>query len=296
MQLSSAVGDRTNSATTHSLMVDLFGGRVMITLIILSLLTAFIFIGWFVARRRRRAERSGDSIPLFVVPSTSPPQIPRPASPPSRAPRSTAPPSDDRGSPARVDTSEQRAANSAPASATIRTREGAVSTLPLGAHGDEPSEVVPDPVGDAVESSSVRYWRPADGTLQFLPGRLEIAAGRDVGQEIRFVRTAGPDGARVTFGRAEGAPYRHVQLREPTVSRAHAEMTFHQSVPALNGSGPRGTNGTPAHWRLENLSSTNPVTVNGRALDSRGGPGASVILADGDRIEMGEVAFIFHSR
>jgi pSer/pThr/pTyr-binding forkhead associated (FHA) protein len=52
----------------------------------------------------------------------------------------------------------------------------------------------------------------------------------------------------------------------------------------------------PAHWRLENLSSTNPVTVNGRALDSRGGVGASVILADGDRIEMGEVAFIFHSR
>jgi hypothetical protein len=278
-------------------MVDLFGGRVMITLIILSLLTAFILIGWFVARRRKRAERSSDSIPLFVVPSTSPPQIPRPTSPPSRPPRSTAPAMDDRGSAARVDAAEQRTARSAPASATMRTREGAVvSTIPLASHGDELTDDAPDPAGDAVEGSSIRYWRPADGTLQFLPGRLEIAAGRDVGQEIRFVRTAGPDGARVTFGRAEGAPYRHVQLREPTVSRAHAEMTFHQSVPASNGSGSRGTSGIPAHWRLENLSSTNPVTVNGRALDSRGGAGASVILADGDRIEMGEVAFIFHSR
>jgi hypothetical protein len=277
-------------------MVDLFGGRVMITLVILSLLTAFIVIGWFVARRRKRAERSGDSIPLFVVPSTSPPQIPRPTSPPSMARRAAASAADDRRSAARADTAEQRTVKSAPASATIRTREGAVSTIPLAAHGDEPIDEAPDPVGDAIEGSSIRYWRPADGTLQFLPGRLEIAAGRDVGQEIRFVRTAGPDGARVTFGRAEGAPYRHVQLREPTVSRAHAEMTFHQSTPASNGSGSRGISGIPAHWRLENLSSTNPVTVNGRALGSRGGPDASVILADGDRIEMGEVAFIFHSR
>jgi hypothetical protein len=269
----------------------------MITLIILSLLTAFILIGWFVARRRKRVERSIDSIPLFVVPSMSPPQIPRPTSPPSRAPRSTAPATDDRGSAPRVETAEQRAAQSTPASATMRTREGAVvSTIPQAAHGDEPTDEAHDLAGDAVEGSSIRYWRPADGTLQFLPGRLEIAAGRDVGQEIRFVRTAGPDGARVTFGRAEGAAYRHVQHREPTVSRAHAEMTFHQAVPASNGSGSRGTSGTPAHWRLENLSSTNPVTVNGRALGSRGGAGASVILADGDRIEMGEVAFIFHSR
>ncbi len=268
----------------------------MITLIILSLLMAFILIGWFVARRRKRAERSSDSIPLFVVPSASPPRIARPASPPSPTPRSTRAAAEDRGPATRVDTADQRTVRSTPASATIRAREGAVSTIPLADHGEEPADESHYPAGDAVEGSSIRYWRPADGTLQFLPGRLEIAAGRDIGQEIRFVRTAGPDGARVTFGRAEGAPYRHVQLREPTVSRAHAEMTFHQSVPASNGSGSRGTTGAPAQWRLENLSSTNPVIVNGRALDSRGGAGASVILADGDRIEMGEVAFIFHSR
>ena len=49
-------------------------------------------------------------------------------------------------------------------------------------------------------------------------------------------------------------------------------------------------------WRLENMSGTNPVIVNGQPLGSNGAVGASVILAEGDRIEMGEVAFIFHSR
>ena len=47
--------------------------------------------------------------------------------------------------------------------------------------------------GEAIEGASVRYWRVADGTLQFLPGRLAISAGRDAGHEIRFVRTGGPE-------------------------------------------------------------------------------------------------------
>jgi hypothetical protein len=38
------------------------------------------------------------------------------------------------------------------------------------------------------------------------------------------------------------------------------------------------------------------VVVNGRALDAKGSPLSSVILSEGDRIEMGEVAFVFHER
>jgi hypothetical protein len=146
--------------------------------------------------------------------------------------------------------------------------------------------------GEAVDGASVRYWRPADGTLQFLPGRLEVIAGRDAGQEIRFVRTPGPDGTRVTFGRAEGAPYRHVQLREPTVSRAHARMTLEAS--AANPS--RALADGSGRWRLENLSATNPVVVNGRALAADGTDAGSVPLGEGDRIEMGEVVFRFHEK
>ena len=138
----------------------------------------------------------------------------------------------------------------------------------------------------------MRYWRPADGTLQFLPGRLEVIAGRDAGQEIRFVRTPGPDGTRVTFGRAEGAPYRHIQLREPTVSRSHARMTL-ETEPVV-ADNPRSA--PLSRWRLENLSATNPVVVNGRALGSDGSDACSVVLESGDRIEMGEVVFRFHER
>ena len=147
--------------------------------------------------------------------------------------------------------------------------------------------------GEAVDGAQVRYWRPADGTLQFLPGRLEVIAGRDAGQEIRFVRTPGPDGTHVTFGRAEGAPYRHVQLREPTVSRAHARMTLEAAAAANPG---RALADGGGKWRLENLSATNPVVVNGRALAADGTGAGSVPLGEGDRIEMGEVVFRFHEK
>ena len=159
-----------------------------------------------------------------------------------------------------------------------------------------PNEMVS---GAAVDGASVRYWRPADGTLQFLPGRLEVIAGRDAGQEIRFVRTPGPDGTKVTFGRAEGAPYRHVQLREPTVSRAHACMMLDARTPApAEGAGRGGSNGDSGapRWRLENLSATNPVVVNGRPLAADEGPASFAVLSEGDRIEMGEVVFRFHEK
>jgi pSer/pThr/pTyr-binding forkhead associated (FHA) protein len=118
-----------------------------------------------------------------------------------------------------------------------------------------------------------RKDRPLDGTLQFLPGRLEIVDGRDVGQEVRFVRQPGEDTTVVTFGRSEGVPYRHVQLHEPTVSRVHAKMS-------LEGK----------RWRLTNMSKTNPVVVNGQPLE---GEDASMVLTEGDRVEMGEVVFKF---
>ena len=129
--------------------------------------------------------------------------------------------------------------------------------------------------GSMVEGHRLRFSTPAEGTLQFLPGRLEIASGLDTGREIRFVRLPGPNGTEVTFGRNEGALYRHIQLRDQTVSREHARMTL------IDG-----------HWLLTNLSKTNPVAHNGRVL----GPGEHQLLTDGDRLDMGEVIFSFRSR
>ena len=260
----------------------------MITLIILSLLAVSILVGWLVARRRKRAAARGrEEIPLFTIPVSQLPGLPRPSS--AMAASHGAPSPFD--GPAASTKSADRDGRYVPSAPTIRTRDGAVSTV-ARPRNDAPITVDED-MGEAVDGASVRFWRPADGTLQFLPGRLEIAAGRDAGQEIRFVRTGGPDGTCITFGRAEGPPYRHVQLREPTVSRSHARMVLESSGTGSSRANP-GPNG--GQWRLENLSSTNPVVVNGRSLDLNGGGATSVILSEGDRIEMGEVAFVFRER
>ena len=129
--------------------------------------------------------------------------------------------------------------------------------------------------GTMVEGHAIRFSVPADGTLQFLPGRLEIGSGFDAGREIRFVHVPGPDGTEVTFGRNEGALYRHIQLRDKTVSRQHAVLQWRAG-----------------HWHLRNLSTTNPVARNGVVLDTIDAP----CVQDGDRIEMGEVIFTFRSR
>ena len=146
------------------------------------------------------------------------------------------------------------------------------------------AEPVAPAIGDSADVEAARWGPPAEhdpgGTVQFLPGRLEVLQGRSMeGQEIRFVR---PDRAGeravVTFGRGEGAPYRHVQLKVPTVSRLHARMSLEPGSDS---------------WTLENLSATNPVAVNGVDLLEGGTP---VPLSDGDRVEMGEIVFIFRAR
>jgi pSer/pThr/pTyr-binding forkhead associated (FHA) protein len=120
-----------------------------------------------------------------------------------------------------------------------------------------------------------RFYRPPEGTLQMLPGRLEIVDGEDRGQAIRFVKTR-PGTQQITFGRREGVPYEHIQLRAPTVSRQHARLDFEHG-----------------HWNIANLSETNPVQINGEALFPGHGTRP---LEDGDRIEMGEVVFRFKER
>lgn len=112
-----------------------------------------------------------------------------------------------------------------------------------------------------------------DHTLQLLPGRMEVVAGGERGREIRFIRV--PDNT-YTFGRRSGSETSHVQLQNATVSREHAAMKH------ANG-----------RWRIRNLSSTNPLRINGEIADT---PGKEYTLHDGDRIEMGEVAFLFREK
>lgn len=114
---------------------------------------------------------------------------------------------------------------------------------------------------------------PLTGTLRMLPGRMEVVNGLDQRAEIRFVHTGGIGDQRVTLGRAPGTPYEHVTLSSQTVSREHAAMTF-----------------TRDGWTITNLSTTNPLRVNGTPVDVAG---AAVLLSDGDLVELGEVVLRF---
>jgi hypothetical protein len=157
---------------------------------------------------------------------------------------------------------------------TPASGNGAVGTM---ASAGAPAPAPAARANGAASSASkvVHTVPPMDGTLQFLPGRLEVVDGESPGRDIRFVRTWG-ETPEITFGRVTGPPYRHVQLRSQTVSRQHARMQY-----------------VDARWKLTNLSQTNPVLINGEALDSAHG---NRVLRDGDQIEMGEVVFRFRER
>lgn len=110
------------------------------------------------------------------------------------------------------------------------------------------------------------------GTVELLPGRLEPVQGYD-GYDVRFVRH--PHGNRFTLGRQKGNGRDHIQIGEPTVSRVHAAMEY-----------------ADGQWLLSNRSETNPVHLNGAPVSDH----QPRTLGDGDRIDMGQVAFIFRQR
>jgi hypothetical protein len=161
---------------------------------------------------------------------------------------------------------------------------GAAASVALddAAHdaGASPAAVtVPDAAAPpAAKPARPPFAQPApDGTLQLLPGRLEVMSGLDQRGDIRFVKAPGRE-ATITFGRSPGDPPAHIQLPAPTVSSMHAAMRFHGGA-----------------WFITNLSRTNPVVVNGAELGGSGA-GAGHALKDGDQVEMGEVVFRFRGR
>ena len=218
--------------------------------------------------KRARQRQAGITLALFSDSTiVAPPRPTRPHTP-EHVPTATAPP---------VQPVEPVESPYAPP-----RREAATGTL--GNAWTEPAAQEPprlrlETPADRTHASDARARRtnrPMDGTLQFLQGRFEVIEGREIGQEIRFVRQPGSAHTEITFGRQDGVAYRHVQLHEPTVSRLHAKMTLEDK-----------------DWRLTNLSTTNPASVNGKPLPADLG---SVVLRDGDRVDMGEVVFRFRAK
>jgi len=129
--------------------------------------------------------------------------------------------------------------------------------------------------GEYSGSETIRFRRPSDEPVQILPGRLEVVSGEPRHREIRFVRVPG-EPAQLIVGREPGRSPQHVTLQSSTVSRMHARFAFN------NG-----------RWAIANLSQTNPVVVNDEHLPDSAGERP---LADGDKIELGEVVLRYRSQ
>jgi len=125
-------------------------------------------------------------------------------------------------------------------------------------------------------SETVRFLRPGEeDPIQILPGRLEVLSGDPSHREIRFVRVPG-EPPEMILGREPGRTPQTIALHSDTVSRRHARFAF--------------SNG---RWAVTNLSRTNPVVVNDERMSDES---SERPLADGDRVELGEVVLRFRSR
>jgi hypothetical protein len=131
---------------------------------------------------------------------------------------------------------------------------------------------------DAVDDNAetIRFVRESDldTAMQLLPGRLEVLEGSTPHREIRFVRVPG-EAAHVVLGREIRLSPHYIGLGSPTVSRRHARFDF-----------------TNNQWVVRNLSRTNPLIVNDDELID---PDVARPLADGDRLELGDVVLRFHA-
>jgi len=110
-------------------------------------------------------------------------------------------------------------------------------------------------------------------TIQLLPGRLEPEDALIIQQELRFVRLPHQEHV-VTLGWNIGEPPGHITLNHSSVQPMHARMTYRDGG-----------------WWIECLSRTDPVRVNGSELRLGSEP---ELLADGDQVRLGAVAFRFH--
>ncbi len=169
-----------------------------------------------------------------------------------------------------------RTLNAKPSSTTGTTTRVPSST-PSGTPSSTPPSGTPagTPIPQVVEGKTIKmHLPPDDKTVKVLPGRFKVKGGLDDITEVRFFMPQGRSTTEITFGRTEGRPYEHIQLKPRTVSSRQAKLVF-----------------DGGKYTLYNHASTesNPTTHNGRRL----GEGESILLNDGDRVTMGEVEFEF---
>lgn len=157
--------------------------------------------------------------------------------------------------------------------AVFLSRKKSIPALdPLSAAA--PAAEAQSPAGEGIvtEGKTIKIQAPPPGTLKLLPGRFTVVKGDDTVKEIRFYRPKGKSTPEITFGRAKGPAYTHVQLKPMTVSSRQAKLIFTgEQVMLVNYPG----------------EDSNPTQINGRPMTVE----ESAALSDRDEITMGEVVF-----
>lgn len=120
---------------------------------------------------------------------------------------------------------------------------------------------------------TIKIVKSTPKTLKFVPGKLVISGGSDMGKEFRIAGYPTADGFVVTIGRREvngERAYAHIQLNEKTVSREQAELYYRDNK-----------------LYVKNLSETNYTQLNGSEVK----PGQMSEVVPGSIIRTGEVEF-----
>ncbi|MEG8948017.1 FHA domain-containing protein [Rosettibacter firmus] len=131
-----------------------------------------------------------------------------------------------------------------------------------------------EPVNEKIsdyEFKTIKITTESPKTLKFIPGKLTIISGDDIGKSFKIAGYPTNEGNIVTVGRQEirgERAYSHIQLIQKTVSRKQAEII--QQGDKLY---------------IKNLSETNPTQINGLELK----PLEKSELNPGDIIRFGEL-------
>lgn len=264
----------------------------VVVLVVAVVGIAAVALFWWLKRRREEELRSPPPLLFHGAPTSGAGSAARPILRPAAfSTPATASPSiiaDRAPRPPRPATPGERAARAALAPDTpidrfvvVEPRRENGANVNGNGIGAPPHHHVPTPgLGQSLEEQvdggeTIRFVRPGEQAVQLLPGRLEVLSGTTQLREIRFVRLPG-EPPHLIVGRDPGPSPHHVGLGSTTVSRRHARFDYNDRT-----------------WAVRNLSHTNPLVVNDTELSESDPPHP---LADGDRLELGEVVLRFHAR
>jgi len=133
-----------------------------------------------------------------------------------------------------------------------------------------PSDVPMEPM-TTEDFKTIKISTSSPKTLKFIPGKLTIVSGTDVGKSFKIAAFPTSEGSLITIGREEvtgDRAFSHIQLMQKTISRKQAEIIQKDG-----------------ELFIKNLSETNLTQVDGNELK----PNVKTELKPGSVIRLGEL-------